>query len=1531
MNLLIVDDHPTNLKLLRAQLEAEGHAVFEAHDGVDALALLERQRVDGVISDILMPRMDGYRLCYEIRMNERLHDLPVIIYTSTYTSPVEERLALDMGADKYLKKPVSVETIITALHEVIAKPHAAPHAKALVEVEVLKQYNERLVSKLKEKNTELQAQTEALRLPSAALTAAANAILIANRDGTIVWVNPAFTTLTGYTLAEAVGKNSRDLVKSGQQERAVYEEIWATILAGRVWHGQLVNRRKDGSLYPEEQTITPVRDAHGEITHFIAIKQDLSERKHAEEALRASERKFQSVFEQAAAGVIIAKGPRGQFVNVNRRFCEMLGYSAEELLQLTAHDITHPDDIAKDIDQREQISFGIIREFYREKRYRRKDGSFVWAKTFVAPLDPSEAKPTLRIGVIIDITERKRAEVGLRESEERFRIAAETANDVIYEWDLKQSVQWLGKIDELLGYGPGEFPRTLDAWASSVHPEDIERTMAEIQAHLEGRALYVAEYRVRRKDGVYRWWTARGAAARTPDGKPIRLIGSITDITERKRAEESIARERHLLRTLVDVLPETFYVKDLDSRFLVVNETLAKQYGKDTPAQFLGLSDADLFPAGLAAELRAEEMKVFAGEPIISHEDSMVLLDGRLHTVLTTKLPFRDSQGRICGLVGIGQDITGRKRAAEALHHEQTLMATLMKNLPDVVYFKDAASRFLRVNPALARRFGLSDPAQAVGKTDMDFFTEEHASKALADEQEVIRTGQPLVNIEEKETWSDGSETWVLTTKLPLRDDAGRIIGTCGISSNITERKRAEEALQLSQQRLSLHVEQTPLAVIEFDLEGRVREWNPAAVAIFGFSCEEAIGQNWTFIVPAAIHGQVAGVWSAIVSQRGGNRSTNENITKDGRKIDCEWFNTPLVDPDGRTIGVASLIQDVSERKQAEKEILSVARFPDENPSPMLRVARDGQLLYANRSSQRLLEHWHCAQAGQSLPEAECGWIAETLERGDIQHQEVTCGEVVYWLELAPIPEMGYVNIYGRDITEHKRALDVLQESEARFRATFKQVAVGMSIVSLEGRFLRANQKLCDITGYSREELLALTWQRITHPDDLNADLAQARCLLAGEIQTYRMEKRYLRKNGTPVWVELTASLVRKPDGTPDYFISVIEDITNRRSLETQFRQAQKMEGIGQLAGGVAHDFNNILAVMMMQAELAGMVKNTPEEVREGLREIRVAAEHAANLTRQLLLFSRRQVIQPRQLDLNEVVTSLAKMLQHIIREDVRLQLHLHSAPLLTYADAGMLDQLLMNLAVNARDAMPKGGRLIIETAERVIDAEQAGLNPDASPGRYAWLSVSDTGCGIPPKVLPHIFEPFFTTKEAGKGTGLGLATVFGIVKQHRGWLKVYSEAGKGTTFQIFLPASDASAEALAKEAVKPKPRGGSETILLVEDETSLRTLTRTVLERQGYHVLEANNGVEAQQVWTEQQSGIALLLTDLVMPAGVDGRELAARLQIQRPGLKVIFTSGYSADIAGRELTLKAGQNFIQKPCPPDQLLEAVRNCLDS
>jgi signal transduction histidine kinase len=383
-----------------------------------------------------------------------------------------------------------------------------------------------------------------------------------------------------------------------------------------------------------------------------------------------------------------------------------------------------------------------------------------------------------------------------------------------------------------------------------------------------------------------------------------------------------------------------------------------------------------------------------------------------------------------------------------------------------------------------------------------------------------------------------------------------------------------------------------------------------------------------------------------------------------------------------------------------------------------------------------------------------------------------------------------------------------------------------------------------------------------------------------------------------------------------------------RKNLEQQLLQAQKMESIGQLAGGVAHDFNNLLTVIQGHASLLLIRPDLDTQGQESVEQIALAAERAATLTRQLLTFSRKQVMQARCLDLNEVVGGVTKMLTRFLGEDVHLQVHYGSRSPYVQGDAGMIEQVLMNLAVNARDAMPRGGHLTIRTEDESVDADYVQLNPDSIPGNYVCLSVSDTGCGIPPEILPRIFEPFFTTKEVGKGTGLGLATVYGIVHQHRGWVSVYSEVGQGTVFRIYLPSSKGG-ENMRPANMEPEVRGGSETILLVEDEAPVRALVRNVLERHGYKVMEADSGRAALETWSRYREA-ALVLTDMVMPGGMTGRELGQQLHSFNPVLPVIYTSGYSADVVGKDFELREGENFLQKPYTPRKLLLAVRQALD-
>ncbi|GIK42624.1 MAG: histidine kinase [Chloroflexota bacterium] len=654
------------------------------------------------------------------------------------------------------------------------------------------------------------------------------------------------------------------------------------------------------------------------------------------------------------------------------------------------------------------------------------------------------------------------------------------------------------------------------------------------------------------------------------------------------------------------------------------------------------------------------------------------------------------------------------------------------------------------------------------------------------------------------------------------------IRGSLAALSNSEAELRAISAeLQAALQRLTFHVENSPLGVIEWDNQFRVQRWSRQTEQLFGWRAEEVLGKHPKEI--GFIYAEDAEAVNRVIAallegSRSRSVNRNRNYTKSGAVIDCEWYESAFFDEAGCLISILSLVQDVTAREQAKQ---------------------------------------------------------------------------------------------------------ALQESEERFRATFEQAAVGLAHLGLDNRWLRVNQKFCDIIGYSFEELGQLTLPQLIYSDDVDINREQARRLVAGEIQTYSLEQRYIRKDFSLVWVNVTVSLLRDASGQPKYFIGVVQDITERKQLEEQYRHAQKMEAVGRLAGGVAHDFNNLLTVINGYSELAlhGLTELDP--LQKSIREIRKAGERAARLTHQLLAFSRQQVLQPEILDLNEVITDISRMLTRLIGEDIELVIITKAGLGRIKADPGQMEQVIMNLAVNARDAMPHGGKLTIDLANVELDEDFARRHLRVAPGAYVRLAISDTGVGMDKETLNRIFEPFFTTKEQGKGTGLGLATVYGIIKQSGGSILVYSEPGWGTTFKIYLPqikeVSRPSPVSLPRE--HPSQRGG--TILLVEDEPGVRNLVRDTLKEDGYTVLDASNSAEALLLSEQHPDPIHLLLTDVVMP-GLSGRQLAERLLLERPKLKILYMSGYTDDAIVHHGVLEPGVAFLHKPFTLQMLAQKVREVLD-
>jgi PAS domain S-box-containing protein len=630
------------------------------------------------------------------------------------------------------------------------------------------------------------------------------------------------------------------------------------------------------------------------------------------------------------------------------------------------------------------------------------------------------------------------------------------------------------------------------------------------------------------------------------------------------------------------------------------------------------------------------------------------------------------------------------------LHKNLALLQGITAGTTDAVFVKDLQGRYLMMNPAGAGFLGRTVD-EIIGKDDTELFDDAETGRVIMElDRGVLQSGK-MQTFEEGGAAAGVSRIY-LSNKGPFRDASGKVIGLLGICRDITDRKLAEEELRQSQRKLRIHFEHTPLAVIEWDLDFRVTDWNPAAEGMFGYSRQEAIGQRASFIVPPHFRPLVDKVWQELLNQKGGVRSANDNITKDGRIISCEWYNTPLVDESGRVLGAASLAQDVTERV----------------------------------------------------------------------------------------------------------------------------------------------------------------------------------------------------------------------------------------ALEERLRQSQKMEAVGRLAGGVAHDFNNLLTVILGYSQILAEGVPAGSRLADSTAQIKSAADRASGITRQLLAFSRKQVLSPRVINLNDIMLNLDSLLRRLIGEDIEV-LTVPSNDLGSVkADPGQIEQVIMNLALNARDAMPSGGKLTLETTNAQLDESYAQRHQPAEPGRYVMLAVTDTGHGMSPETQARIFEPFYTTKEVGKGTGLGLSMVYGIVKQSGGYIWVYSEPDRGTTFKIYLPRVDQPAESTGAQNRPNSVQRGTETILLVEDDPQLRQLSSSVLAHCGYKMLVASTPEEGIEICRSNHRDIRLLVTDVVMP-GMNGRQLAEQIQQVSPNVKVLYISGYTSNAIVHYGVLDPGLSFLPKPFTLSALVAKVREVLDS
>jgi two-component system, cell cycle sensor histidine kinase and response regulator CckA len=1095
-------------------------------------------------------------------------------------------------------------------------------------------------------------------------------------------VNQMFLKTTGLPFEEIIGKSVREVIHEpslrmvlGKYRQAIEEKT--------------IVRWEETTDYPTgrligEVSIAPLFDKEGTCTNLVGAVHDITERKRAEEELRRNETLLRTAVENLPL-IFYIIDPEGKFKLSIGAGLRGLMLEPNQVTGLSVF------DVYKDYPE---ITASIKKSLAGDPadfESHIAESSFA---NFVTPFSNIDGTVAGIVGVALDITERKQAEEALRQK------------TALLEAQLNSSIDGILVVDKE-GKKILQNRKTIELWKIPQHIADNDDDQLQIQhvmhmtvhpdpfvekiTHLYNHPDEISRDEVELTDG--RVLSRYSAPVLSKDGHNYGRIWTFSDITERKRAEEKLSaltlRQQAILAAVPDIIMEV----DNNKIYNWANKAGIDFFGNDVIGK-----EASYYFEG-------DQVTYNVVQPLFNGKDEIIYIeswqrrkDGEKRLLAWWCRVLKDKSGNVTGALSSARDITERQWAEEALVKEQFLMKMLMDNVPDHIYFKDKESRFTRMNKAHAERFGLSDPSDAVGKTDFDFFTKHHAQPAFDDEQKIIKTGLPLLGLEEKETWPDGRVTWVTTTKMPLRNTEGKIIGTFGISKDITQRKEAEETLRETRDYLENLFSFANAPILVWDPNLKITRFNLAIEKLTGYTVYDIVGKHVEMLFPA-----------------------------ESRKS-----SLALIAP------------------TTEGDHLITVELP---------------LLCKNGSTRIVL--WSTA------------------------------------------------NIYAAD---------------------------GQTLVST---------------------------------------IAQG------------------------------------------------QDITEQKKLQQALLQSQKMESIGTLAGGIAHDFNNILGIILGYTSFMERETISPEKLHENLGIINNAVGRGAALVGQILTFARKKDIVFNPMSVPDLIHELLSMLRQTFPRVITFIEHVDKSIPLIHADRTQLHQVMLNLCLNARDAMPNGGTITIKAEKQVKSQVQVKM-PDADQHAYICISVTDTGEGMNEATRRQIFDPFFTTKEQGKGTGLGLAVVYGAVQSHHGFIDVESETGRGTTFMLYFPVPPASEQSTdVSLSTESFSKGGSETILLIEDEEALLEIVRLMLETNGYTVLSARDGIEAANAYKQHQQEIDIVLTDMGLP-GMTGMEVFKKLKEVDPQVKVIAASGFFEPDVKTKMDKDGAKGFIQKPYSPDEVLRILRKVLD-
>ena len=1367
--------------------------------------------------------------------------------------------------------------------------------------------------------------------------------------GNFTFFNDASIKMSGYSREELQGMNYLHYAPPETAKRMfeTFHDVYVTGMAQQLVDYQVIH--KNGSLHDNELSVWPMKDLSGNIIGFHALVRDVTARMKVEKALKENEERYRAIFENTgSASVLIARDTTILLANSN--FAKLTGYAKDEIegrMSWTSFVDERDLERMKRYHEQRRIDSATAPQTY-EFRMKTRSGEIRDIYQTISMIPGT----TESVSSCIDVTERNRAEEAVRDSEEKYRNILESMDEAYFELDRKGSFTFVNEsLCRVLGY-----PRDAVLGMNNreyTTPETARRLYEEFsEIYRTGEKRVLTGCEVIRRDGARVILEFSASPMRSPTGEIVGYRGVGKDVTDRVHAEKALKDSEKKYRLLAENLRDVIWVLDTDLKYVYVSPSVMQLRGYTPEEAMAQTMEQVLTPSSYQRALELftrEKLLEVSGrkhgrEWTRNLDLEMVHKDGSTVWTEVTLNILYDENGSPTGLLGITHDISERRKAAEALRESEERWLFALEGAGDGVWDFDIPSGKVFRSRRWKEMLGYTED-------EISDSVDEWARLVHPDDLKTsdecmnshLRGETPVYASEHRIRCKDGTYRWILDRGKVMRwSDDGRALRIIGTQSDVTERKQAEEALMSSEERYRSLVDGMIDGVYRSTHDGRFVDINNAMVEMFGYASKE---EMMLVDIRKELYFSPDDRESQAIRDMHGGKEVHCMRRKDGSAIWVEDHARYVYDDHGNILFHEGTLRDVTERKHSEEALKKSEEFYrtifENTGNASMLLDKDTTILLVNSNFEKLSGY-----ARQEI-ENKMSWtvfvspddLARMRRYHDLRRKEGGVAPDSYeftfidqngkprevFLSIALIPGTMISVASLMDISERKKAEQALRESEERFRDLAKLLPETVFETDENGIFTFVNQISLERFGYTQEEVdKGINVLDVIAPEDHERVIMNYNRVIKGEL--LGLNEYYAKKRNGSIFPALIHTTAIYKDGRPAGLRGFLIDITEKKNLEDQLVRAQKLEAVGTLAGGIAHDFNNLLMGILGNVSLMLMHFEESHPFYDRLKSMEEYVQRGSDLTKQLLGFARGGKYEVKPTNLGDFVRKSSDMFGRT-KKEIRIHHKIADNLWSVEVDRGQMEQVMLNLFVNAWQAMPGGGDLYLSVEN--VNLDEMEVSPQGiNPGRFVKVTVTDTGVGMDESVKDRIFEPFFTTKERGRGTGLGLASAYGIIKNHGGFIHVESEKDLGTSFMIFIPASDKEVPEELKKV--GDIRKGQETVLLIDDEEMILQVGTSMLEGLGYKVITATGGRQGLKMYEQHRDAVKLVILDMIMP-DFGGKETFDTLRRVNPEVNVLLSSGYSLDGQAKDIMKSGCRGFIQKPFTMVDLSKKIREILDS